>query len=243
MTSLTGKFIVLEGIDGSGLSTQAQLLSELIGGKLGYEVYQTKEPSEGPVGSLIRLFLAKRLEIANGPSPENQLQTANALALVFAADRLDHTYRDIIPKLALGVHVICDRYLLSSLAYQSVQGVKIDWLKQINAKALKPDLTIVLDVPAAISVRRRARKRWEVLLYEEEQQLERVRHAYLEIAKYMAVEEHMPVVVIDGRSSIADVRRSVTQEVRRLIARGSPGLLQQLSLESPTAKHKEATNA
>ena len=127
-----GKFIVIEGLDGSGLSTQAGLLKEFLE-KEDVAVYLTKEPTAGPVGALIRLALGRRLSFSQS-TPDNDA----IIALLFAADRMDHLAIDIVPKLDAGVHVICDRYYLSTFAYQS-RSVDLQWLRALHARCIKPD--------------------------------------------------------------------------------------------------------
>src|SRR5262249_23134396 len=137
--TLTGKLIVLEGIDGSGTTTQAHLL----GAHYGARVHVTREPSDGPVGGEIR----KILRGAHAPVD------AAAVALMFAADRVDHLAREIRPRLDARVHVVSDRYLMSSLVYQGY-SVRYDWVLTINQMAQKPDLTILLDVPVEVASER-----------------------------------------------------------------------------------------
>ena len=104
-----GKLIVLEGIDGSGTTTQARLLCEWLAGR-GVAVHLTREPSDGPVGRLIR-------EILHGAHAP---VAGDTMALLFAADRVDHLSREVLPALDRGTHVVTDRYYHSSLAYQAI---------------------------------------------------------------------------------------------------------------------------
>lgn len=123
---MRSKFIVLEGIDGSGTTTQATRLAQAIRGK-GQEVLLTKEPSPGPIGLLLRQQLS-----ATPPMDKH------ALALLFAADRVDHIQREVLPALEAGKVVISDRYILSSLAYQSTECGR-DWIQQINGLCTRQD--------------------------------------------------------------------------------------------------------
>ncbi|MBN1961945.1 MAG: dTMP kinase [Deltaproteobacteria bacterium] len=141
MHNNTGFLIALEGIDGSGTTTQARLLGEYL--KLRRKVVCTVEPSKGPIGILIRQALV-----------DNKKLSDESLALLFAADRLDHIEREIEPALKEGNIVITDRYLLSSLAYQS-SYLPIDWVLSINSRARKPDASILLRVSAETAARRR----------------------------------------------------------------------------------------
>lgn len=154
-----GLFIVLEGIDGCGSTTQVKLLGEALRSR-GAEVVLTCEPSSGPIGSLIRQALQRRLLAPDTGAPRQLDWTA--MALLFAADRMDHLASTVIPALRAGSVVISDRYDLSSLAYQSVTAHggadPLPWIRTLNAHALRPDLTLVIDVPAEVAEeRRRAR--------------------------------------------------------------------------------------
>lgn len=200
-----GKLIAFEGIDGSGITTQAELLRGWFQ-KSGMECYLTKEPTAGPAGAVIGLVLSRRLVV--DPIP---------LALFFAADRMDHVITDILPKLELGINVISDRYYLSSLAYQSLE-VDIAWVKEINSRCQSPDITILIDAPAEICGKRMQRQRWHVELYEEVAKLEQVRLRYREIAQQLA-DEGQRIVKVDGAHPVNDVRREVLGHVRRLLSR------------------------
>ena len=145
--SAPGRFIVLEGVDGCGSTTQTKRLVEALATR-GYDARSTCEPSDGPVGALIRQALEKRLRDARGEARRFDWAT---LALLFAADRLDHVEATIAPALAAGAIVISDRYTLSSLVYQSVTAPSgseepLAWIHELNRAARAPDLTIVLDV-------------------------------------------------------------------------------------------------
>ena len=152
MEKRPGRFVVLEGIDGAGTTTQmGKLASRLraVGNKV---VRATREPSDGPIGMMVRQILTGRI-VAPGGAPGWA-----TMALLFAADRMDHVESEIEPILAEGGIVISDRYDASSLAYQSVSSGRggeqaVDWIRQLNRHALRPDLTIVLDVSAELRTR------------------------------------------------------------------------------------------
>jgi dTMP kinase len=204
-----GRFIVLEGLDGSGITTQAEHL-RLWCQQNGIEVLATKEPTEGPAGLLIKLALRK--DLRNFPE--------EFLALLFAADRLFHVDRDIRPALRKGTTVISDRYVLSSLAYQSVKIKDTKWLRQINSHAPTPDVTIFLDVPARDCVRRLQSDVWrgldKIQLYERLPILEQVRHNFLELIP-MLREEGQNITIIDGTNDIEIVVKSVIDVVARAV--------------------------
>ncbi len=206
-----GMFITFEGLDGSGLSTQAGMLKDWME-KQGFSVYLTKEPTAGPVGGLIRLALGRRLEL----SPSTQDNDA-IMALLFAADRMDHLATDIIPKLDAGVHVICDRYYLSTFAYQS-RSVDLAWLRALHARCIRPDLMLLLDVPPDVCCQRIAEHRWHVEIYEQEAILAGVRQRYHEIAAQLRSEGHdIRVIPGDGGRTIKQVHAAIIEQVRSLL--------------------------
>src|SRR5690606_18811113 len=116
---IEGLFIVLEGVDGAGTTTHTKLLADALRAR-GLPVHTTREPSDGPVGVQIRQILTGRLVVPgiNGPRPPSW----STMALLFAADRMDHVEASITPNLMDGVTVISDRYYHSSVAYQSITG-------------------------------------------------------------------------------------------------------------------------
>ena len=123
-----GKFIVFEGLDGSGQSTQAQLLKDFLM-KRGHKVHLTKEPTSNLIGGLIRGQLTNEWKT----SPE-------CLQLLFAADRAHHLEKEIIPLLKKEVIVISDRYFFSTVAFGATEIKDKDWLLKINQKFLLPDI-------------------------------------------------------------------------------------------------------
>ena len=208
-----GLLIAFEGIDGAGLTTQAARARENLEKRpyLGENIedhpiaFLTKEPTDGPVGGEIREVLSKRLEV----DPET-------LALMFAADRRDHSDQELRPMINDGKFVIVDRYYLSSLAYQGVEVGDIEWLKQINSKSLTPDLTILLDVSASEAKRRMESDRLTTEIYETEKQLQKVRESYLEAAEALAAEGE-DIRKVDGEQSKDVVERQVMRNIHQKI--------------------------
>jgi dTMP kinase len=142
-----GLLIALEGIDGSGTTTQARLLRDWLT-RSGREVHLTCEPSQGPIGTILRSILRRELPRSLDPA---------AVALLFAADRLDHVEHELRPRLAAGIHVVSDRYLASSLAYQSLD-LELSWVREINSRAPAPDLTLYLRIDPALARARRGQR-------------------------------------------------------------------------------------
>jgi dTMP kinase len=209
MAEAKGHLIVIEGLDGAGNSTQTQMLRNALT-RAGYQAYATHQPSEGPIGAIIRLALTRRLTYAaSNDHAARQPIDGKTLALLFAADRLDHVQNDIEPKLAAGVQVVCDRYVFSSVAYQGLTG-DVGWIKAINSQARAADLTIFLNVPPQVSLGRIARTRYGRELYEEQNKLERVWQNY-QAAIVEGRAGGLNIVSVDGTLSI----RIVHQEILR----------------------------
>ncbi len=206
-----GLFLVLEGIDGCGSTTHAKLLAKAIKNR-GPEVVLTCEPSTGPIGSLIRQVLGRRLFVPDVTGPRNF--NWSTMALLFGADRMDHLDSTVAPALRAGSVVISDRYDLSSLAYQSVTAhngsESIPWIRELNAQALRPDVTIVLDVPAEVAEERR-RSRGGVEEMFEARELQ-ARLATI----YARGEELVPndrVLHVSGVGTVSDVAARILEAV------------------------------
>jgi len=230
-------FIVIEGTDGSGVSTQAERLERKLREE-GREVYLTKEPTDGPAGAMIRLALARRLV---HPKDVAGLQSfePHTLALLFAADRMDHLYADILPKLKIGVTVISDRYYLSSYAFQGLD-VDIEWLQKINSHCLRPDLTVFLNVDSAICYKRMQRRRWHVELFEEQAKLEEVRQNYLKVIQRL-IWQGENIVIVDGNQPINVIHQQIFREVEKTSPKNTVVQYPQLSLLDANPHISEAT--
>ncbi|HWB75244.1 MAG TPA: dTMP kinase [Nannocystaceae bacterium] len=177
-----GSFIALEGLDGAGTTTQAARLSTHLE-RAGFTVLRTQQPSKRSIGAAIRDHL-RALDHPLDP---------RALALLFAADRIDHVASEITPALARGEIVVCDRYVLSSWAYQ---GLDCDpaWVRAINVHAPWPDLTLVLELPAEVACARVAARAGKGEIFDALATQRRVEAAYA-----AALREGLPgVVAIDG---------------------------------------------
>ncbi len=206
-----GLFIAFEGLDGAGTTTQARLLADRLESE-GLPVHLTKEPSEGPVGNLISLVLKRRLVAPQAGRPLDPFPD-DLLALLFAADRIDHLHAEILPKLREGEVVISDRYLLSSYAYQSL-GCDLRWVREVNAHAVLPDITFLIDVPAPVCLRRIEKERWQTELFEGLDKLVVVRKNYLRIAA-SPIGEAMRVVRLDGEKEIRALQKEIWGELQK----------------------------
>jgi len=231
-------FIVIEGADGSGVSTQAERLEKKLREK-GREVYLTKEPTVGPAGAMLRLALAGRLVHQKDASSLQPFEP-HTLALLFAADRMDHLHGDIIPKLNMGITVISDRYYLSSYAFQGLY-VDIEWLQEINSHCLRPDLTIFLNVDGAICYKRIQRRRWHTELFEKEKEIEEVRQNYLKVIQSLTWQGEN-IVVIDGKQSVTVVHQQILQAAEKLFHKNRDVRSPQLSLIDEGVEQRKITS-
>jgi len=197
-----GRFLVLEGLDGAGTTTQSRLLGEHLR-RAGRAVHVTAEPSGGPVGALIRQVLQQRITGGRGGAFD-----PSALALLFAADRLDHLAAEVAPRLAEGTDVVSDRYTLSSLAYQALTTGEPAWVETINGRAAVPDLTIFLRVPARLALGRRRAAATAPELYEVDAFQRRVAESY-ERALALVRRRGQRVAVLDGEEPLEAVAARV----------------------------------
>jgi dTMP kinase len=202
-----GTFITFEGIEGSGKSTQAGLLKTFLEDQ-GLEVLVTREPGGSPIGEQIRRILL---------DPGNHGMVPLAELLLYEASRCQHVEAVIRPALEDGKMVICDRFFDASTAYQGhARGLEIKMVGELNLIATggrKPDLTIVLDLPVDMGIKRLGRKldriEREAVAFHE-----RVRQGYLRIAEV----EPDRVKVVDAARSADDTFSDVRDLVERLIA-------------------------
>ncbi|MBD3312419.1 dTMP kinase [archaeon] len=182
--------ITFEGIDGAGKTTQSRLLKKWLESK-GYQVLLTSEPTNNQVGRVLK----KRM----------RMKTHNWVeAVLFAADRALHCEKVIIPNLKK--IVICDRYIHSTLAYQTSMGLDKKWVKCLNKNAPEPDITIYLDVKPRTAMKRVRKRLKRTIKYEKLKLLKKVREEYLKM-------KGNKFKVINGEKSIEKVH----EEIKRVI--------------------------
>ena len=196
VTAVRGKFLVLEGIDGSGTTTQLDRAVAYVS-SLGHPAVATREPSAGPIGRLLREALLGRLGMRDGAGMDGR-----SMALLFAADRIDHLQREVEPHLASGTTVISDRYLLSSLAYQAEEAER-DWVLGLARGIL----------PIAVAAKRREAAGRPVERYDADSYLAKVSANYLALAKQEA-----SVVILDGAASKDEVTAAMCRAIAPLFA-------------------------
>jgi dTMP kinase len=210
-----GRFIVFEGIDGAGTTTQVHRYAQHVR-RMRRLVHLTREPSDGPIGALLRLALAGRTTFAAS-------SLAQTMALLFAADRLDHLTSEILPYLGDGAVVLSDRYDLSSIAYQWASAGKEashtdfrDWLRSLNRYARRPDVTVVLDVSPEKAEQRRRERHGAAELYE-------VASLQVRLAElYRDAEQLVPgdsIVHIDGDQEVDQVTAAVVEALAPFVGR------------------------
>lgn len=202
--SSPGSLIAIEGIDGAGTTTQAHRLVNWLEQR-GRPAWFTCEPSAGPVGELLRRFLA------GDHAPADPW----TIALLFAADRMDHLRREIGPARRDGRVVVTDRYVFSSLAYQSLT-VPRDFVVLANREAPPPELTLFIDVPAEVAASRRRARGGPEELFDALDLQRRIATAYRAEAE-RARNDGQPVAVIDGTLSPDDVFTQIANVVSQVV--------------------------
>jgi len=193
-----GRFIVLEGIDGAGTTTQTERLVAHLRAR-GRPAEATREPTGGPIGRVLRELLLGQHRLPDGTGVGG-----STMALLFAADRLDHLAREVEPLLAAGTDVVSDRYLLSSLAYQAEEAYRA-WVASLARGVRRPDLTLLVDLPIAVAAERRQRAGRPIERYDADSYLARVAENYRQLAR-----EH-GARVIDGTGTPVEVGQAIAR--------------------------------
>lgn len=201
-------FVVIEGLDGAGTTTQSKLLNAALEEK-GHRTLLTREPSDGPIGTLIRQMLSRRI-VAPVDGVDETINR-ESLALLFAADRLDHLHVSIEPALREGAFVVSDRYYASSLVYQGdvdeSDTFDIEWVRTLNARARQPDLTIFLEADAELCTQRMA-ARHSRDIYESRAKLDRLATRYDQVMNELAGDGEN-VVRLDAKESIESLHQII----------------------------------
>jgi len=193
-----GAHISLEGIDGSGKTTQAYMLLTWLRGQ-GYRARYSAEPTYGRIGSVIRLHVYRT---RNTP-PEYE-------ALLFAADRVEHYKKFIRPLVARGWLMVSDRYLHSSLAYQGVMLRDVEWVREINKFSPPPDLAILIDVRVEKALQRIKRRK---IKFEKRELLSKVQREYRRLVECGEMER------VDGEGAVEEVAADVRDVVMKFLRR------------------------
>lgn len=189
-------FIVIEGLDGAGTTTQVERLRAHVEAA-GEPVLATREPTEGPVGRVIRQVLS---QAPDAPHIET-------LPWLFAADRADHLSRRVEPALAQGSWVISDRYYHSSLAYQSLT-LPYDRVHALNADFRTPDLTVFVRVTVDACLERIGRRGAALEIYERRDRMEAISASYDAVLEALSAAGE-PIVEVDGHQAVDAVTRDI----------------------------------
>jgi dTMP kinase len=209
--SAAGSFIVLEGLDGAGTTTQVERIAAALR-REGLHVLTTREPSDGPIGTVIRQVLTGRLTL---PKSHARLP-GQTLALLFAADRMDHLAAEVTPALNRGEVVLCDRYVLSSLAYQG-STLSMDWVERINQPARAADLTLFLHVDPRVARTRRMGRGGKEELFDAAAKQRRVARQYQAAIRRRSVRER--IVRLNGALAAEAVTREALGHIHALVER------------------------
>jgi dTMP kinase len=197
------RLVVIEGIDGAGTTTQARMLVDALASR-GVAAHLTREPSDGPVGRLLREILAGR----HAPTD------ATTHALLFAADRADHIQREVDPALAAGTVVVSDRWYHSSLAYQGADEERA-WVAELNRRARAPSLTLFLEVRPEVAAERRSRSGRPDELFDALALQRRVAAGYREVMAELGSRER--IAVLDGERPVDAVAADCLARVLALL--------------------------
>lgn len=198
--NLPGRLIVFEGIDGTGKTTQIPLLAHYLT-SLGHKVKVTREPTTGQFGQKIRELYVQRTSV----SKEEELQ-------LFIADRKEHVEQLVVPALGRGEIVLCDRYYLSTAAYQGANGFDPVEILKMNSFAPEPDIALIFEVSITTSLARITRGRGEELNdFEQEESLARVSRIFRDL-------DLCCIRRINAERSIEDVHKSVIEAVTPVLA-------------------------
>lgn len=193
-----GFFVAIEGLDGSGISTQIKLIKKKLRVE-DFSVFTTKEPTDNIIGGLIRGTLTGVYEL-----------NLAALQLLFVADRLHHLQREIIPILQNSKIIITDRYLWSTIAFGSV-GLAKTWLVRLHRYCFLPDVSIFLRVPPRICLERLKTDRFDFELFEKEHSLWEAWEGYEWCAKKFPEN----IVVVDGQKKPAVIANEILEIIKK----------------------------
>ncbi|MDZ7611837.1 MAG: dTMP kinase [Candidatus Moranbacteria bacterium] len=196
-----GRFIVFEGLDGSGQSTQVDLLNKYLKSK-GEKTHLTAEPTNNIIGGLIRGLLTKQWSLSN-----------TGMQLLYCADRAHHLESEVYPALEAGNTVISSRYFFSTIAFGALDpNNSVEWLKTLNEKFPEPDATFFLRVSAKKCIERIENSRFRKEFFEKEKKLEKVLRVYDEIVKD---KDFKTFYVIDGEQPIEKVHQDVVDVLNK----------------------------
>jgi len=203
-----GKFIVWEGIDGSGKGTIIKETKRFLleKGIKEEQILVTAEPTNGFYGKKVRELLKTNV---------NPNVNAQQFLDLYVADRKEHLEKELLPSLNNSKIILCDRYKYSTFVYQSLQGIPVEKIKELHKGMLIPDLIFILDVSPRISLKRIS-KRKQLEAFEKQDFLEEVRKGFL------ASKETFPnenIQIIDASKEIREVKKQVCEKLWEIVKR------------------------
>ena len=205
-------FIVIEGLDGAGTTTQCRRLVERLR-RRGRRALLTREPSDGPVGAMIRQMLSRRVVAPDGSGGVEPVDD-DVLALLFAADRLDHLSAEVDPAAEEGTIVVSDRYYHSSFAYQGEErggDFDFEWVRRLNERARRPDLTVFLEASTDTCLERMSDRATRDI-YENRARLEALEERYRAVIERLDADGEA-IETVDAEQSIEEVGADIWSAV------------------------------
>ncbi|MCX6765546.1 MAG: dTMP kinase [Candidatus Moranbacteria bacterium] len=194
-------FIVFEGLDGSGQTTQINLLEKYLKLK-GKKVHMTAEPSSSLIGGLIRAVLTHHWKLSN-----------TGLQLLYCADRAHHLETEVYPALAKGNIVLSSRYFFSTIAFGSLNN-DTRWLEKINEKFPKPDVTFFINVSPKECIKRLDLSRFRKEIFEKEEKMGKVLRTYIKIGKN---KKYKNFFTINGEQPVEKISQDVIKIIDKFI--------------------------
>ncbi|MCJ7428944.1 MAG: dTMP kinase [Candidatus Nanohaloarchaeota archaeon QJJ-5] len=188
-----GRFIVIEGADGAGTTTQSKQLADEL------DAHWTYEPSGNKIGKFVDTMIS-----GDDFSPE-------AIALGFAADRMAHLEEEILPRLEKGRTVVCDRYYHSSFVYQPILGADRTWVEELNKHALVPDQTVILDIAAEEGMERVSERGHDGNIFEDLSFQQKVVIQYQELVEDLEED----ITLVDASQPIDAVFADIIERIEK----------------------------
>ncbi len=202
MSNILKNFIVIEGLDGAGTTTQKKAIEDELC-KAGYKTYSTHEPTDNPIGRVVREVLQGKIKT-----------TPEALAYLYTSDRHDHLYNKeygLMKELEEGKIIIADRYFFSSIAYQAVE-CDYEFVNMINSPFPYPELVIFVDTPVADCLDRIEKRGEEKELFDKADFLTKVRANYLEV--FEDLPKDVKYLKVEGSLSIDEIKQKEIEFIK-----------------------------
>ena len=207
-STVRAPFIVIEGLDGAGGTTQSRLLQSWLE-RQGHTVVQTNEPTDLPVGQLIRQVIQ---------DPHSKVGD-EVLAYLFAADRQNHLTQTILPALSSGTVVLSDRYYHSSLAYQSI-SLDFDFVAQLNEPFQAPDITVFLLLEPETSFGRVQKRGLPIERFETLDRLRSIAQSYNRVIEYCQ-NRGEKIICLDATQSIEEIHELICTAIEPILSNHS----------------------